>query len=148
MRCAIVVEARKKSGTLITVDMAIDQGRTVMVVPGRLTDNLSAGCINLLYQGALPATGIEAVLEQLGVNRQMKLSDLSTPSPVKDGRVIPEELARILDVMEIEPQSIDQIAESAKTTPDQAMIMLTKLEIEGLVREVYPGYYIRQFELA
>lgn len=143
----IVVEARAKSGTLITVDMAIEQGRTVMVVPGRLTDNLSAGCLNLLYQGALPATGIEAVLEQLGVNRQMKLSDFPATFTIKESTTVSKEAKRVLDVMKIEPQSVDQIAAGAKTTPEQTMIVLTRLEMEGLVREVYPGYYIRKLEL-
>ena len=48
----IVVEARQKSGTLITVDMALEQGREVYVVPGRLTDRLSDGCNKLMKQGA------------------------------------------------------------------------------------------------
>lgn len=48
----IVIEARQKSGTLITVDMALEQGRDVYVVPGRLTDRLSDGCNHLLTQGA------------------------------------------------------------------------------------------------
>lgn len=144
----IVVEARAKSGTLITVDMAIEQGRTVMVVPGRLTDSLSTGCLNLLYQGALPATGIEAVLDQLGMNRQMKLPDLSHPANVPKDAALPEGSERILDVMNIEPQSVGQIAGRAKIGSEQTMIILTKLELEGLVREVYPGYYIRKFELA
>ena len=143
----IVVEARAKSGTLITVDMAIDQGRTVMVVPGRLTDELGAGCINLLYQGALPATGIEAVLEQLGVNRQMELSDFSAGFAIKKGPAVSKEAGRILDIMKIEPQSVDQIASGADMTSARTMIILTRLEMEGLVREVYPGYYIRQLEL-
>lgn len=48
----IVIEARQKSGTLITVDMALEQGKDVYVVPGRITDRLSDGCNRLLTQGA------------------------------------------------------------------------------------------------
>lgn len=48
----VVIEARQQSGTLITVDMALEQGREVYVVPGRITDRLSDGCNKLLKQGA------------------------------------------------------------------------------------------------
>lgn len=48
----VVVEAREKSGTLTTVDMALEQGREVYVAPGRITDRLSDGCNRLLRQGA------------------------------------------------------------------------------------------------
>lgn len=48
----VVIEARQKSGTLITVDMALEQGKEVYVVPGRVTDRLSDGCNRLLKQGA------------------------------------------------------------------------------------------------
>lgn len=51
----LVVEAREKSGTLITVDMALEQGREVYVIPGRSTDALSMGCNKLLRQGAIAA---------------------------------------------------------------------------------------------
>ena len=48
----VVVEARKKSGTSITVTMALEQGKDIYAVPGRLTDNLSLGCNNLIKDGA------------------------------------------------------------------------------------------------
>ena len=61
----IVVEARVKSGTLITVDMALEQGREVYVVPGRITDSLSAGCNRLMKMGAGILLDAEEFLEEL-----------------------------------------------------------------------------------
>ena len=65
----IVIEARQKSGTLITVDMALEQGRDVYVVPGRLTDRLSDGCNHLLTQGAgvfLSPESLQRIFAELG----------------------------------------------------------------------------------
>ena len=59
----LVIEARKKSGTLITVDMALEQGREVYALPGRVSDSLSDGCNRLIRQGAGPATCPEDILE-------------------------------------------------------------------------------------
>ena len=61
----LVVEAREKSGTLITVDMAVEQGREVYALPGRATDPLSGGCNRLIRQGAGLASSPEEVLEEL-----------------------------------------------------------------------------------
>jgi len=61
----IVVEAREKSGSLITVDCALEQGRTVYAVPGRIGDRLSDGCNYLIAQGAGILWSFEAVLEEL-----------------------------------------------------------------------------------
>ena len=59
----LVIEARKKSGTLITVDMALEQGREVYALPGRVSDALSDGCNRLIRQGAGPATCPQDILE-------------------------------------------------------------------------------------
>ena len=48
----MVVEARKKSGTFITVTQALEQGKEVFAVPGRINDALSEGCTELLFSGA------------------------------------------------------------------------------------------------
>lgn len=63
----LVVEARQKSGTSITVDTALEQGREVLAIPGRVTDRLSDGCNHLISQGAGVAVCVEDVLERLGM---------------------------------------------------------------------------------
>ena len=145
----IVVEARKRSGTLITVDMAIDQGRCVMVVPGRLTDELSAGCMKLLYQGALPVTGIDSVLEVLGVGKQMSLDDTiitdtgNASANKTAGDRMPDELNKIADLLTIDPKSVEAIATLAGMPVDVTLVMLSRLELNGIAREVWPGYFIK-----
>ena len=61
----VVIEARVKSGTLITVDMALEQGKEVYVVPGRVTDKLSEGCNRLIRQGAGVMLDPDAFVEEL-----------------------------------------------------------------------------------
>ncbi len=61
----LVVEAREKSGTLITVDMALEQGREVYALPGRATDPLSGGCNRLIRQGAGLVSTPEELLEEI-----------------------------------------------------------------------------------
>ncbi len=68
----VVIEARAKSGTLITVDMALEQGREVYVVPGRVTDRLSDGCNRLIKQGAAVLLDLEEFLEEIGELREKK----------------------------------------------------------------------------
>ena len=74
----IVIEARQKSGTLITVDMALEQGKDVYVVPGRITDRLSDGCNRLLTQGAGVFLSPESFTEEFMRNWEEKqeLSDM------------------------------------------------------------------------
>ncbi len=105
----IVVEAKEKSGTLITVDMALEQGKEVFALPGRVTDALSAGCNHLIRQGAGILTSPEDILPVLGIEkRRSDLRKLWERS--EEGTLIndPEE-RRVYRALDSAPKNIEQI---------------------------------------
>lgn len=63
----LIIEAREKSGTIITADLALEQGKDVFVIPGRVTDRLSDGCNSLIRQGASLIQSPEQLLEELHI---------------------------------------------------------------------------------
>lgn len=96
----IVIEAKNRSGTLITVDMALEQGREVYALPGRITEPLSEGCNRLLQQGASPALSPQDILRNLAGG-----SSLTEPAgcPLSGLQI---DLLQILNDM---PQSLEKI---------------------------------------
>lgn len=81
----LVVEARQKSGTWITVDMALEQGKNVYAVPGRLTDRLSDGCNLLIRQGAGIALSPEDMIAELVLLRNRSMGRDETPERCPQG---------------------------------------------------------------
>jgi DNA processing protein len=75
----VVVEARERSGALITADFALEEGREVFAVPGEITSSLSAGTNALLRLGATPLTHANDVLEALGIELLPALDALAHP---------------------------------------------------------------------
>lgn len=83
----IVVEARERSGSLITVDLALEQGREVFAVPGRAGDELSVGCNQLIRQGAAMCTGPSDILEYFEIdNRKIRKGQKKTERDLPRGR--------------------------------------------------------------
>ncbi len=113
----LVVEARRKSGTLITVDMALEQGKEVAVVPGRITDSLSQGCHDLIKQGARMVLETEQLLELLSESyREQEFYRHKTESPginsskaVMLRQQLDKRLYSILEVLTEEPVSPEQL---------------------------------------
>lgn len=118
----VVVEARERSGALITVDFALEQGRDVLVVPGEITSALSAGSNALLRHGAGPALSTADVLEAIGV-------ELPETAQVAHDEVT----ARVLDVVRAAPATADEVARMAKLDAATAAAVLTRLELDGAV---------------
>ena len=99
-RAVVVVEARERSGALITVDFALEQGRDVLVVPGEITSSLSAGSNALLRLGAAPALGVGDVLEAIGVVAEKPAVEVAAGDSglllgtLREGAATADELAR------------------------------------------------------
>jgi DNA processing protein len=128
-RAIVVVEARERSGALITVDFALEQGRDVLAVPGEVTSALSAGSNALLRHGAAPALSVDDVLEAVGI---------VVPEPV---RCEPEgDGGRVLAVLRDAPATVDEIARAVTLPVAEVTALLTTFELEGLV-ELAEGTY-------
>ena len=151
----LVIEAREKSGTLITVDMALEQGREVYVIPGRVTDRLSDGCNRLLQQGA----GVALSPAQLFAELEESLWRDKKSYPLKAGKAggveAPGQNApkgkeeALLALLEIMPLSLDEIRLKMKenkllrdiSLPDTLELLL-KLVLKGCARQT-GGCYAR-----
>ncbi len=134
----IVVEARKKSGTLITVDMALEQGKEILVVPGRITDPLSIGCNSLLKQGASPILSVEDVLLLLDIKYKNKIKNIK-----KDKLVLEREENLVYSVLDLYAKNLEDIASEVSCSFSELLHILVSLELKGLIKEVSKNYYVR-----
>jgi DNA processing protein len=114
----IVVEARERSGALITADFALEEGREVFAVPGEITSALSAGANALLRLGATPLTEAADVLESLGIE------------PVAADRVPVDD--PLLDLM---PATADELVRKTGRPVEEVIAALAQLDVAGLVAE-------------
>src|SRR5437899_2101729 len=122
----IVVEARRRSGALITADFALEEGREVFAVPGEITSALSAGTNELLRLGATPLTEAADVLESLGV---------AAPE-----RVWPQVTEVATSLLERLPASVDELIRASGLGAHQVAAALAELELAGLAAEG-DGFY-------
>lgn len=153
----VVIEARVKSGTLITVDMALEQGREVYVVPGRVTDRLSDGCNSLIRQGAgillSPEEFLRELLEgeigkaarRLSGERRRKKKEGEERKVKEISAGLPPELEEVLGALDFTPQTQEQIlAHLPKEYQGKQIIThLMRLCMERLAVQVSPGRFCR-----
>ncbi len=130
----LVVEAREKSGTLITVDMALEQGREVYAVPGRCTDSLSMGCNRLIRQGAAVAVTPEDIIDEMGWET-IPQKPQKQSQPAKN---LSEAAREVYAVLEMLPATQDVIVSKLRErgntcTIPQVCQGLVELELKGLI---------------
>jgi DNA processing protein len=135
-RVTLVVEARERSGALITAGAALEQGRDVLAVPGPITSPVSVGCNRLIQHGAKPALGLRDVLEEYGIS----LPDVPSAALPTD---LTADERRVLDGLAGGPEQVDEVASRLAQPAAETLALLTSLEIRGLV-EQEPGKVFRR----
>lgn len=119
----VVVEARERSGSLITADFALEEGREVFAVPGEITSALSFGSNALLKLGAAPLTSTADVLDSLGIEQ-------ARAGPEPD---VSEPARRVLGLVRDGPTAADELVAKTSLGPGAVSVALTELELAGLV---------------
>lgn len=130
----LVIEARKRSGSLITVDSALEQGRDVFALPGRAGDSLSEGTNRLIKQGAALVDKPEDILEfyQIGFRKKIEKRDLSLETAEK---IVYANLG-------LEEKHLDRLAQETGMGTGKLMEILLGLEEKGLVGQTGLHFYL------
>ena len=145
----IVVEARERSGSLITADFALEQGRDVYAVPGRDTDPMSAGTNRLIYEGANIILSKEQVIadflalpDSLPFPRQNSASDEHNSENSVINSLEKDELV-VYSIFDFYPKNLEAACKETDYSPLAFLSIVMGLCERGLLKEVFKNEYIR-----
>ena len=131
----VAVEAPFKSGTLITTSIAADLGRTVMAVPSRVDSRMSAGCLQLIREGAVLVRSADDVIEALGElfpPTRKKSESAGAPDPERPPYSVEEAL--VMTHVDADGISIDELARETKLPVAKVNALAMELRIKGFVK--------------
>jgi DNA processing protein len=129
----VVVEARERSGALITADFALDEGREVLTVPGEITSLLSKGTNALLRLGAIPVTCAADVLDAIGIE----------PPPPPNPPALAGSAARVHEIVAEAPTAADELIRRTGLTAGELAAALAELELLGVIDQSDGRYRTR-----
>ena len=136
----LVMEAGKKSGSLITVDLALEQGREVYALPGPVNSALSDGCNRLIRQGAGMLLSPESFLEEWGIEKEAKIGEGG--NRIKNEKKLESAEKLVYSCLGLYPKNPDQIAGETQLKIREVLAMLISLELRGYIREISKNYYV------
>jgi DNA processing protein len=139
-RGVVVVEAPERSGALITVDFAADQGRDVFALPGLATSPTSAGTNRMIRDGARLIRNASDVLDDLLLFATTPVTEV----PVQSVLLLDEDERRVLGLMTATPLHIDDVVEACGLDLPRVAAILLSLELQHLVLNAGAQHYTRR----
>lgn len=132
----LVIEAREKSGSLITVNLGLEQGKEIFALPGRVTDPLSAGCNRLIFEGAGILLGLDSVLEYF----KMQSGNILRVHEKDQNRLVKKE-KMVYSCLDLQPKNLEEIISLSGLSVSDCMSALLELEFKGCVVQTSHQYY-------
>lgn len=133
----VVVEAPARSGALITVDFAADQGRDVFVVPGSVLAASNAGGHRLVRDGARLVTCAADVMDDLQIGKRKEMAAVQQALPLTDQE------RRLLNHVSGDPQHLDELLVAAGLSIAEGSGLVTMLELKGMIRDAGARHFVR-----
>lgn len=132
----LVVEAKEKSGSLITADLGLEQGRDIFAIPGRIQDKLSEGCNNLIREGAQIITKPQEILDNYGIQNKGKSKDYEKINNLLETK---EEI--VYANLSLIPKHMNEIMGETKLNLSELIEILLALELKGYIKQTMKHYY-------
>ena len=134
----IIIEARRKSGSLLTANYAMDQGKDLYALPGRITDELSQGTDELIREGAFCIASVEKLLTDLGLKGYEKVTS-------EDNKIILEKEESLLySCLRLTPKGLDELSRESGLSLTKVINVLASLRAKGYASEYFMNQYIRR----
>lgn len=147
----LVIEAPSSSGTLITVNQALDQNRCVMAVPGRIDSPASQGCHKLLREGARLVTDVEDVIEEMqdlmpGLKRSPSQTSAVVTHAVekRPQSLLSAEEHAVMSRISTESLAVDEVIRASGLDAGKVNALLVGLQIKRLIRLLPGGCVVRR----
>lgn len=141
----IIIEANRTSGALHTARHAMEQGREVFALPGRVDSLSSQGCHDLIRDGVSLVRNPDDVLESLGPLMQPVQRAQGDVVHVPRELVLTEQERSVLNLVTSEPQHLDQLLAASELEASRVLATLTMLEMRRLVRRLPGSYLVRAY---